>query len=131
MFYLKNCEIYWITVMASPGQRRGSCGHIIAGFDAHDKCARCCDKGLGTDPCIVGGAICTICDGFTPAQLDMLTTPQYQIRKDKKEGLLISLKDAPILGSTGDLAEEVHLEALVLVTRSSFQNMTLINAVLN
>ena len=38
--YCKNCEIYWITVMASPGQRRGSCGHIMAGFDAHDKCTR-------------------------------------------------------------------------------------------
>ena len=30
----------------------------VAGFDMHDKCARCRDKGLGSDACIVGGVIC-------------------------------------------------------------------------
>ena len=29
--------------MSSPGQRRGSCGHAMAGFDTHSKCARCKD----------------------------------------------------------------------------------------
>ena len=32
------------------GQRRGSCGHIMAAFDAHDKCARCRDKRIGDTP---------------------------------------------------------------------------------
>ena len=79
--------------MASSGQIRGSCCHLMAGFDMHDKCARCRDKGLGNDPCIVGGAICSICDSFSTVQCEMLALPQYQIRKDKKAGLLISPKD--------------------------------------
>ena len=40
--------------MASPGQRRGVCGHAMAGFDQHAHCARCRDKKKGTDPCIKG-----------------------------------------------------------------------------
>ena len=85
-FVLKCCLI----TMDSPGQRRGSCGHKMAGFDMHEKCARCRDKGLGKDPCIVGGVICKFCDSFTTIQREMLATPQYQIRKDKKAGLLVS-----------------------------------------
>ena len=61
--------------MASPSQRRGSCGYIMAGFHAHDKCTGCYEKGLGTDPCIVSEAICLICDGFTPAKREVLSTP--------------------------------------------------------
>ena len=37
--------------MASPGQKRGGCGHLMAGFDTHS-CARCRDKGKGKDPCV-------------------------------------------------------------------------------
>ena len=83
--------------MDSPGQRRGSCGHKMAGFDMHEMCARCRDKGLGKDPCIVGGAICKICDNFTAIQRDMLATTQYQIRKDKKAGLLVSPREVTVL----------------------------------
>ena len=36
----------------SPGQRRGTCGHAMALFDTHTKCARCRDKGLGQDACV-------------------------------------------------------------------------------
>ena len=39
-------------VMASPGQKKGSCGHIMALFDAHSKCACCREKGIGQDPCV-------------------------------------------------------------------------------
>ena len=43
-----------------------------------------------------------------------LAKPQYQIRKDKKVGLLVSPKDVTVLGSTSDLTEEeVRLEAPV------------------
>ena len=42
--------------MASPGdfkgQRRGACGHIMAAFDLHERCARCREKKLGEDPCV-------------------------------------------------------------------------------
>ena len=35
------------TIMSSPGQKRGTCGHVMPSFDGHMKCARCCDKGIG------------------------------------------------------------------------------------
>ena len=92
--------------MASPGQCRGSWGHIMAGFDMHDKYARCCDKGLGYDACIAGGAICKICDGFTAVQGEMLATLQYQIRKDKKAGLLVSLKDVTVLSPVNSTQQQ-------------------------
>ena len=38
--------------MASPGQRRGTCGHAMALFDSHTKCARCREKGVGSDACV-------------------------------------------------------------------------------
>ena len=46
--------------MSSPGQRRGSCRHAMAGFDSHSKCARCRDKGLGDNPCVQKKE-CAIC----------------------------------------------------------------------
>ena len=70
--------------MESPGQRRASCGHKMAGFDKHDKCARCRDKGLGEDPCIVGGAICTICDNSTAIQREMLATPHIKFVRTRR-----------------------------------------------
>ena len=50
--------------MASPGQRHEVFGHKMARFDMHEICARRLDKALGSDACIVGGAICKICDSF-------------------------------------------------------------------
>ena len=53
--------------MASPGdkkgQRWGSCGHVMASFDMHDKCARCRDKLIGEDKCVLKKP-CAVCDGF-------------------------------------------------------------------
>ena len=81
--------------MASPGefkgQRKGSCGHIMAAFDNHDKCARCREKKVGQDPCVLGNA-CVICDGFFDIQKEQLATPSYKIRKERKAGLLVSPK---------------------------------------
>ena len=67
--------------MASPGQKRGLCGHIMALFDAHSKCARCCGKGIGQDPC-VEKKTCQICDNFSEDQKKQLATPTYRARKD-------------------------------------------------
>ena len=53
--------------MASPGQKRGSCGHIMALFDARCKCARCREKGIGQDPCVEKKQ-CQICDNFSEDQ---------------------------------------------------------------
>ena len=53
--------------MASPGQRRGVCGHAMAGFDQHAHCARCREKKKGTDPCIKGN-VCPSCNVLTEEQ---------------------------------------------------------------
>ena len=66
--------------MSSPGQKRGTCGHVMASFDNHKKCARR-DNGVGDDPC-VQKRDCQICKAFTPAQLKQLSTPTYQSRKE-------------------------------------------------
>ena len=49
--------------MASPGQRRGSCGDAMALFDSHTNCARCREKGIGKDASVEKKP-CTICDSF-------------------------------------------------------------------
>ena len=86
--------------MASPGdkkgQRRGSCGHVMASFDLHDKCARCRDNLSGEDDCVKDKP-CKVCDGFSDIQKEMLATPSYKIRKEKKAGLLVSPKEVTVL----------------------------------
>ena len=73
--------------MASPGElkghRKGYCGHIMAAFDLHEKCARCREKKVGQDLCVLGND-CLICDGFSDSQKERLATPSYKIRKEKK-----------------------------------------------
>ena len=73
-----------------------SCGHVMASFDLHNKCARCRDKLIGEDDCVLNKP-CSICDGFSESQRDLLATPTYRIRKDKKAGLLVSPKDMTVL----------------------------------
>ena len=70
--------------MLSPGQKQGSCGHVMALFDNHKKCARCREKGVGDDPC-VKKRDCQICKVFTPAQIQQLATPTYKSRKERGE----------------------------------------------
>ena len=41
---------------------------------------------------------CTICDTLTDQQKVVLSTPQYQIRKDKKSGLLVSPSKVTVVG---------------------------------
>ena len=97
-----------LSIMASPGefkgQRKGSCGHIMAAFDLHDKCARCREKRVGHDPCVLGND-CSICEGYTDLQKEKLATPSYKIHKERKAGLLVSPKDVIVLGSV-DINEQ-------------------------
>ena len=72
--------------------------NIMANFDLHDKCARCRDKLIGEDKCVLKKP-CVICDGFSESQRELLATPTYKIRKDKKAGLLISSKDVTAISS--------------------------------
>ena len=67
--------------MSSPGQRRGSCGHVMAMFDLHTKCARCREKGTGGDGCVLKKP-CSICESLTEYQKAQLATPKYRARKE-------------------------------------------------
>ena len=82
----------------------------MAGFDQHERCARCRDKGFGSDPC-VQKKVCVICDTLTDQRQGMLSTPQYQIRKDKMAGLLVSPSKVIVVGvvdqDLSDLPQDV------------------------
>ena len=74
--------------MASPGQRRGKCGHAMALFDTHSHCARCREKGKGQDFCVENPQSsdqCPICKSFTSEQILQISTPAYKIKKEKRE----------------------------------------------
>ena len=73
-----------LTVMASPGQRKGACGHIMASFDQHSRCARCKDKRHGDNTC-VKKLPCDFCELLTPEQVLQLSTPTYKLRKDRRQ----------------------------------------------
>ena len=79
---LELCHLESYFIMASPGQRKGACGHIMASFDTHSRCARCRDKGMGEDPC-VAKLPCEYCDLLTPEQVIQLARPTYKLRKEK------------------------------------------------
>ena len=70
--------------MSSPGQKIGTCGHIMALFDSHKKCARCREKGVGDDPFVLK-LECQICKVFTPSQVQQLAAPTYKSRKERRE----------------------------------------------
>ena len=70
--------------MSSPGQKRGTCGYVMALFDSHKKCARCREKGVGDDPCVMKLDY-QICKAFTPSQVQQLATPTYKSRKERGE----------------------------------------------
>ena len=69
--------------MASPGQKRGLCGHLMAGCDKHSVCACCRDKKKGSDP-FVKDKVCPYCDVLTEEQNIKLAIPAYQ-KKEKHE----------------------------------------------
>ena len=72
--------------MSSSSQRRGGCGHMMAGFDPHSVCARCRDKKKGWDPCVENPEKdCKLCLALTPEQLNQLSTPSYKLKKEKRD----------------------------------------------
>ena len=93
--------------MASPGefkgQRRGACGHVMAAFDLHERCARCRDKKLGDDPCVKDKP-CSLCDSLSESQKETLSTPSYRIRKERKAGLLVSPKEVTVIAPVEELS---------------------------
>ena len=96
-------------IMASPGefkvQCRGACGHIMAAFDMHERCACCRDKKLDQDPCVKDN-LCSICDNLSDLQKETLSMPSYRIHKDRKAGLLVSPKEVTVLSSIKKLSSD-------------------------
>ena len=99
MFSTERCPRIFTEVLiimsSSPGQKRGTCGHVIAIFDGHLKCARCRDKGVGGDNYFLKKD-CPICKAFTPEQIQQLATPTYRERKNK-DMKLVSPSPTPTL----------------------------------
>ena len=81
--------------MSSPGHTRGTCGHVMASFDGHLKCARCRDKGL--EKTTAFSRKTSICKGFTPEQIQQLSTPTYRERKNKDKKLVSSSPAATLM----------------------------------
>ena len=75
--------------MLSPGQKRGTCGHVMAIFDGHLKGATCRDEGVEEDNCVLKKD-CPICKAFTPEQIQQLATPTYRDRKNKEKKMVSS-----------------------------------------
>ena len=94
--------------MSSPGQKRGTCGHVMVSFDNHKKCAWCREKGVGDDPC-VQKRDCQICKAFTPAQLKQLSTPTYQSRKEQDQKKMASYSPASVTPTLVDPSEVTPL----------------------
>ena len=66
--------------MASPGEKRGLCGHLMAGFDKHSYYARCQDK-KGSDPVLKMKFILSVMYSLKIRRIDW---PLQLIRKRKK-----------------------------------------------
>ena len=93
--------------MSSSGQRKGSCSHIMASFDTHVCCARCREKGSGSNPCVQGKDDCTACLLLTPEQRKQLATPTYKFRKEKKTSKADVLIDPSQVSVVGPVAASV------------------------
>ena len=56
----------------------------MAGFDTHNFCGRCYNKGKGKDPCVEKTeSDCRFCNILTSDQRAQLSTPFYKIKKEK------------------------------------------------
>ena len=82
--------------MASLGQKGGLCGHLMAAFDTLAYCARCRDKGKGTDPSIAKED-CQHSNVLTEDQKVCLATPPYQKKTEKCDQKAISKESGSTL----------------------------------
>ena len=71
-------------IMSSPSQKHGSCGHIMASIDSHSFCARCREKGKGSDPCVLHND-CNSCNVLTEGQCLQLSAPSNRLKKEKRD----------------------------------------------
>ena len=77
----------------------------MALFDSHTKCARCREKGVGSDA-YVEKKPCSICDGFSEEQKLRLSTPKYRVRKELQKKV-----DSPSHVKPSDVTVLVKVES--------------------
>ena len=108
MILLQQRIIYSLQIsMSSPGQRRGTCGYVMANFDSHLVCARFRDKGKDKDPSVEKpDSDCQICLAFSPEQRLQLSTPSYKIKEKWEANKLEATpsKDSESLVDPSDVA---------------------------
>ena len=71
----------------------------MASFDGHLKCARCQDKGVGEDNCILKKDF-PICKAFTPEEAQQLATPTYREKKNKDKKMVLSSPTPTLVDSS-------------------------------
>ena len=91
--------------MASPGdkkgRRRGSCGHIMASFDNHEKCARCREKWIRKITVFWISPVQYVIVLLSRTR-KCFQPPTYRICKVKKTGLLVSRADVTVIALVED-----------------------------
>ena len=53
-------------------------------------------QGIGDEPCVKDKQ-CSVCDSFSDEQRELVSTPSYRIRKDRKAGILVSPKEVEVI----------------------------------
>ena len=74
----------------------------MASFDSHCFCARCREKGKGSDPCI-SHLDCNACNSLTEEQRIQLSTPSYRIKKENRDSKKVY--DTPKQDSSSSLID--------------------------
>ena len=92
----------------------------MASFDTRVRCARCREKGSGSDPCVQGKDDCAACLLLTPEQRKQLATPAYKLCKQKKS----SKSDVLIDPSQVSVVGPVNLKQSVASVASSPSNVS-------
>ena len=98
--------------MSSPSQKHESCGQIMAGFDSHSFCARCREKGKGSDHCVSHND-CNACNSRTEEQRTQLSTPSYRLKKEKRD--LKKTADTPKQDASSSLIDPSSVTVLGVV----------------
>ena len=89
----------------------------------HAFCARCREKGKGTDDCVKNSQTsdCKICNAFSEEQRLQLATPSYRIKKEKREAK--KLEATPTKDSE-DLVDPASVSVIGPVEKSSTSKPT-------
>ena len=95
----------------------------MASFDSHSFCARCREKGKGSDPCTSHND-CTACNSLTEEQRLQLSTPSYRLKKEKRE-LKKSTDNTPQKDS--DISSLIHPSSVTVVGAVDGQGMVTVS----